>query len=429
MTATAGAMRVSDAVGETSWRIYVFAILVSFFVVVEPAPTDLFFMIAVAFFCFSRPAKVAFLSGTAWIGVFLYLAFSVLSLHFVQYFFIGALRAVVIEFYMIGLFVLTAYFMKTRGDAAFAMILGMFALGGVLASFITIVALLDLVPNSEIFFRGEGTRYRVQATFKDPNVFGPYLVPGILFLVWVVAESAKFRMLALACLGLLLVSLISTYSRGAWVHTLISLSFFSIALLNYRPTARPTFVAMLCVIIMALATVLLFLDQITTRLADSFLASRLSLQSYDTSRFDYVADAAQQIWTHPLGIGPFQARFVYGYLPHNTFVAFAMHNGILACLGLILIYGAAMARCAVKMFAQRPGWTKYALVFAVLLGLLVLMQVVGAIHWRHMYLVCGLAFGTYTSNRLLPDPPVKKKRKRLIARIPWQFVSRRKRLG
>jgi hypothetical protein len=403
VTVAATSHRVSDALGELSWRVYIYAMVLSFFVVVEPAPTDLVFFIALGIFCFSRPAKVAFLSGTAWIGVFLYLSFSVLSLHFVEYVPGAALRAVAIEFYMIALFVLTAYYMKTRGDAAFSAVLIALVIGAILASFVAIVALLDLVPRSDIFFRGEGERYRVKATFKDPNVFGPFLVPCILFVVWVVAESARYRLLALGVLGLLFISLISTYSRGAWVHTLISLGFFTGVLLIHRPTARPTLTAFVWFVIVVLATILLFLDEITARLANSFLASRLSLQSYDTSRFAYVANAAQQIWEHPLGIGPVQARYVYGYLPHNTFVAFAMHNGIFAALGLGLIYGASMLRCAVKMFQRRPGWTKYSLVFSVLLGLIVLMQVVGAIHWRHLYLVCGMAFGTYNSDRLLPQ--------------------------
>ncbi|ABG33301.1 hypothetical protein CEP88_08525 [Roseobacter denitrificans] len=420
MTARHRTNSVSDALGALSWRVYVFAILLSFFVVVEPAPTDLVFMIAVAIFCFSRPVTTNFLSGSALLGIYLYLAFSVLSLVFVEFVFMFALRAVAIEFYMIGLFAMTAYFVKTRGDAAFATILGAMAIGGVLASFVTLVALFDLIPNSEILFRGEGARNRVKATFKDPNVFGPFLVPGFLFLTWVVVESPRFRLWALGAMGLVTISLIATFSRGAWVHAFISLSVFSLALLVYRPTARATFTAIVWFAIIVCCVILLFLDQITARLADSFFAQRLSLQTYDTSRFGYVADAARQIWEHPLGIGPFQARYVYGYLPHNTFVAFAMHNGLFACLGLILIYGSAMARCIVKVVDQQPGWTKYALVFSVLLGLLVLMQVVGSIHWRHMYLVCGLAFGTYTTNTLLVAPNPLRRRKRAARRRNWQ---------
>ena len=419
MTGVKRAASVSDAMGALSWRVYVLAVMMSFFVVVEPAPTDLVFMIAVALFCFSRPVTTNFLSGAALLGVYLYLAFSVLSLVFVEFVFLFAVRAVAIEFYMIGLFAMTAYFVKTRGDEAFATILAALALGGVLASFVTLVAIFDLIPNSDILFRGEGARNRVKATFKDPNVFGPFLVPGFLFLVWVVVESARFRLLALGAMGLVTISLIATFSRGAWVHAFISLSLFSVTLLIYRPTARATFTAIVWVAIVACCIGLLFLDQITTRLADSFFAQRLSLQTYDTSRFGYVADAARQIWEHPLGIGPFQARYVYGYLPHNTFVAFAMHNGLFACLGLILIYGSAMARCTVKVANQQPGWTKYALVLSVLLGLLVLMQVVGSIHWRHMYLVCGLAFGTYTTNTLLVAPFSLGRRKAARRRKSW----------
>lgn len=420
MTPAAPAIRASDAAGETSWRIYVFAMVLSFFVVVEPAPTDLVFFIALGVFCFSKPVKTAFLSGTAMIGVFLYLTFSVMSLVFVQFVPVFAVRAVAIEFYMIALFVMTAYFMKTRGDRAFATVLTALTIGGVLASFVAIVALLDLIPNSDILFRGEGSRYRVKATFKDPNVFGPFIIPSLLFVVWVIVESTKYRLMALGALGLLLISLLSTYSRGAWIHGFLSLSVFSLALLIYRPTARPTLTGIVWAVIVICAVILLFIDQITARLSDSFLAQRLSLQSYDTSRFGYVADAARNIWEHPLGIGPFQARYVYGYLPHNTFVAFAMHNGVFACLGLILIYGASMTRCATKIANQQPGWIKYALIFSVLLGLLVLMQVVGAIHWRHLYLVCGMAFGTYTTNRLLPEGFGLRTRRSRFWRRSWQ---------
>ena len=420
MTPAAPAIRASDAAGETSWRIYVFAMVLSFFVVVEPAPTDLVFFIALGVFCFSKPVKIAFLSGTAMIGVFLYLTFSVMSLVFVQFVPVFAVRAVAIEFYMIALFVMTAYFMKTRGDRAFATVLAALTIGGVLASFVAIVALLDLIPNSDILFRGEGSRVRVKATFKDPNVFGPFIIPSLLFVVWVIVESTKYRLMALGALGLLLISLLSTYSRGAWIHGFISLSTFSLALLIYRPTARPTLTGIVWAVIVICAVILLFIDQITARLSDSFLAQRLSLQSYDTSRFGYVADAARNIWEHPLGIGPFQARYVYGYLPHNTFVAFAMHNGVFACLGLILIYGASMTRCATKIANQQPGWIKYALIFSVLLGLLVLMQVVGAIHWRHLYLVCGMAFGTYTTNQLLPEGFSLRPRRSRFWRRSWQ---------
>ncbi|MEO9652461.1 MAG: O-antigen ligase family protein [Roseobacter sp.] len=416
VTAAVRANRVSNALGEMSWRVYAFAILLSFFVVIEPAPTDLVFMIALGLFCFSRPTKVAFLSGSALLGVFLYLSFSTLSLVFAEYVPILATRAVAIEFYMIALFVLTAYFMKTRGDMGFLIVLFMLTIGGVLASCVAVVALLDLIPNSDILYRGEGSRFRVKATFKDPNVFGPFIIPSLLFVTWVIIESARFRVLALGAMGLLLISLFSTYSRGAWIHAFISLSFFSLALLIYRPTARTTLNGIVWIIIVIFAIILLFLDQITARLADSFLGQRLSLQSYDTSRFGYVADAASQIWQHPLGIGPFQARYVYGYLPHNTFVAFAMHNGVFACLGLVLIYGSAAVRCVVKIADQKPGWIKYALIFSVMLGLIVLMQVVGAIHWRHVYLLCGMAFGTYTSNRLLPDHLGQKKLRRSVVR-------------
>lgn len=395
--------RRSDGMEELAWRFYLLSIATSFLVVIEPALCDLIFVIGLVLFSLSRPKMTTFLSGSATLGVMLYLIFSVVSLFFVEYDVFRAYRAVLIEFYMIGLFVMTAYYARTRGDEAFRAILIAFVIGGIMASIVAIIALLDLVPNSHVFFRGEGVRFRVKATFKDPNVFGPYLVPSILFLTWVAVESRRFRILACGVLMLLLVSLVATFSRGAWIHTLFSLMVMGGSLLALRSTSRMAFNVVLWIAIVICLILLLFIDQIVARLADTFFAERLSLQSYDTNRFAFVLDATTQILRHPLGIGPVQARHVYGYLPHNTFIVFAMHNGIPACLGLILIYGSAMTRCIGKFLNQRPGWTKYALLLGVMMGLLVLMMVVGAIHWRHMYVVCGLAFGCYVSDKALPD--------------------------
>jgi len=381
-----------------SWRIFLFCMFLSFFVVVEPAPTDLAFFIAAICLGFVPLVRARFLNGIAVVGIILYLVSSINSLFFVEINFGFAMRAVMIEFYMIGLFVMTAYFCATKGDEAFFWILMALLIGALLSAFVGYLALADVVPNSDIFFRGEGERNRLKSTFKDPNVFGPFLVPSILFSAWLMVSSRKFYRFGIFCLGCLLLVLVATLSRGAMVHAAISLFILMITLLIYNRSAHPTFLALLAVSAMVCFTGLVFMDQIVSALEGSLFADRLSLQGYDDSRFSHVADATTHILENPFGIGPGQARYRYGYLPHNTFVAFALHNGIAASLGLLLIYMASMARCLMKVLEQNPGWTKYAFVLAVLAGLLVLMQVVGSTHWRHLYVICGMAFGIYSTD-------------------------------
>lgn len=384
--------------GRLSWRIYLFAIFISFFVMIEPAPTDLVFFIALGCLLFTPMQGPRFLSAFALFGIGLYLIFSVNSLFYVEYNFTGALRAVLIEFYMIALFVVTAYFASRKGDAAFFWILMALTLGAIVSAVIGYLALADVVPKSDIFFRGEGLRNRLKSTFKDPNVFGPFLVPCVLFAAWLMVSSRKFMKFGAFAFAFLAVVLVATLSRGAMIHLAVSLFLLMIALLIYNRSARPTLLVFVAAASMICVVLIFFAQEIVAALEGSLLGSRLSLQSYDDSRFSHVADSLNHILEHPLGIGPVQARFKYDYLPHNTFVVFALHNGIPSAIGLALIYFAAMGRCLMKVFDQNPGWTKYAFILAILAGLLILMQVVGAIHWRHLYLVCGLAFGVYVTD-------------------------------
>nr|WP_255455352.1 O-antigen ligase family protein [Salipiger sp. PrR002] len=211
-------------------------------------------------------------------------------------------------------------------------------------------------------------------------------------------SSRKFWRFGLFSLVFLLVVLIASLSRGAMIHAGISLFLMMIVLLIHGRSARPTFLTFIGLCVLVCVVALTLMDQITAALDNSLMGQRMSLQSYDDTRFSNVADAANRVLENPLGIGQGQSRYLYGYLPHNTFVAFALQNGIAASLGLLLIYLAAMGRCLVKVLDKQPGWTKYAFVLSILCGLLVLMQVVGSSHWRHLYIVCGLAFGNYRTD-------------------------------
>ncbi len=400
---------VFDAMGENGWRVYLAAIAVSFIVLIEPAPTDILFVLAVGFICFSRPLPGRFLSGGALTGIILFVLFSILSFVFVVNSPARAFLALGTDFYMIAIFALTAYFLHHRGDRGFAIVMLALTAGAVVASLIALAAVLDLLQAD--FLWRDRHRIRVKATFKDPNVFGPFLVPSILFSAWIALVSQRFRILALGVFSLMLFALIVTYSRGAWVHAVISLAAISVMFLVHRRTANPALMGLVLILLGLFSFLMFFAEEVVASLEDSFFSKRLSLQGYDDSRFSNLADSVQQIFNNPLGIGPTQARFKFGYWPHNAFISTALHNGLPATLGLVLIYFASLFRCTGKVLAQRPGWTKYAFILAILIGLAVLMQVIGANRWRHLYLICGMAFGVYTSDRILPgiDMPVLRK--------------------
>lgn len=393
----------NDRVGwhDLSWKMYLTCLLISFFVMVEPAPTDLIFVLTIPPLLLAGFHSVRIFRPVEIVGIWLFLWFSTLSLYFADFNFVIGLRAYLIELYMLLLFVVTAYFVRCHGDFAFYRILLMLTLGGVAASTIGILAWLDVIPNSEIFFRDE-YKVRVKSTFKDPNVLGPYLIPGVLLTFWVMISNPKFRILNAGLCALLAVGVFITFSRGAWVHLVLTAACFFLALLKDKKTTLPATIFAIALLGMCLPALVVFLESSADAVSGSYFQKRLTLQSYDDSRFEHVISAFFKIADHPFGIGPNQVGLAYGYVPHNTFIVFALHNGIFACLGFCILYFGAIYRCLQKVLAQNPGWIKYAFVLSILVGLFVLMNVVGSIHWRHLFVVMGLAYGTYSDNEPFP---------------------------
>ncbi|MEM8979245.1 MAG: hypothetical protein AAGD04_07160 [Pseudomonadota bacterium] len=383
---------------KAGWRTYLACIALSFFVMLEPAPTDLVFCIALGMMLLAPIQPVKLFGPFVTLGLILFLWFSVLSLFFVTDLFFAAYRAIVIEIYISLLFVLTAYFVKVSGDKAFRLILVMLFLGGLLTSLIGVLAYLDLIPQRQLFFRDDYLK-RIRSTFKDPNVLGPYLVPSILAGIWIVLTSPKLRWMVGFATVLMIAALVITYSRGAWAHFIVSLSVFGCFMLVNRQTYFAAFVALIAVGCGGMLAAVYYSDALGAALGDSYFSRRLSFQSYDTKRFDLILRALFDMTGTPLGIGPYQSRVFYGWEPHNSFALLGLQNGLFALLGYVLICVGAIWRCATKVLAQEDGWFKYAFILSVLIGLMVVSQVVSSLHWRHLYVVLGLAFGDYKTNQ------------------------------
>ena len=83
-----------------------------------------------------------------------------------------------------------------------------------------VLALLTPLPGRELLV-GSG---RVHAFFQDPNVFGPFLVPIALIVLEDLLTPRLFGMRPLwkaSLIGLLVLGVVLSYSRGAWLNLLV----------------------------------------------------------------------------------------------------------------------------------------------------------------------------------------------------------------
>ena len=249
-----------------------------------------------------------------------------------------------------------------------------------------VLAVLAPIPGrSTLLFDG-----RAEGFFKDPNVFGPFLIPALLILLEDTVTPRLLRAprrLKLAGVILLGLGVLFSYSRAAWLDLAVALVTMLAVLLLRRHSARTTarLLAVLFVILLSGVTV------IAVSGSGSFLRERAALQGYDASRFSAQAAGISLGEHHPIGVGPGQVDVILPLSTHNAYVrAFAEQGplGLLLVLALLLGTLGFAARNAVH------GRDTYGIGSAVLLaawcGLLVNSAVIDTLHWRHLWIVAAL---------------------------------------
>src|SRR5262249_6206085 len=89
----------------------------------------------------------------------------------------------------------------------------------VITSIIAVLAYFKAIPYWEMFIGA----LRARATFKDPNVFAPFLILPALIVLQRMMFGRLRAMLANGAIGLLIAAgLFLSFSRGAWGHFAVS---------------------------------------------------------------------------------------------------------------------------------------------------------------------------------------------------------------
>ncbi len=248
-----------------------------------------------------------------------------------------------------------------------------------------------LVPHYQIFLDNA----RVSATFKDPNVFGPFLIfPLLLLIIGLMTRGLRIGglILAMALLGGLFLS----FSRGAWLHFAVS-AVVAVTLLFAvsEPRMRTRIVLLGIGATIAAALVVAALISIGS-VHDLFLERAKAIQPYDIGpggRFWEQRLALGQILDHPNGMGPFEFSRIFGTQQHDVYMQGFLVYGWLggaayATLVLVtLIVGIRSAMIATP-------WQPYLIAaYAAFVGEAFEGFIVDTDHWRHFFLLLGLIWG------------------------------------
>jgi hypothetical protein len=258
----------------------------------------------------------------------------------------------------------------------------------VVSAVIGSLALFVPFPGHEIFTYYTGTRAR--ALFKDPNVFGPFLVPAALIVMHELLEPRLLhsrRLVKLAMVFVLTCGILFSYSRAAWLNLVVGVMVMGAILSLRRGGARRALVFM---VVLALAAVTVVVSiRVTGQLG--FLQERARFQTYDNQRFGAQAGGISIAERKPIGVGPGQFELVEPISAHSTYVRALTEQGVLGFVVMVaLLYGTLLMALRNAVIGRDTQGIASAVLLAAWCGILANSLVVDTLHWRHLWLVAGL---------------------------------------
>lgn len=234
--------------------------------------------------------------------------------------------------------------------------------------------------------------------FADPNVYGPYMMVPILYLIYLILNRGIILASVFTTLLLLMLAgLFLAFSRAAWGLAVFSIGLFYVLLIvNERNALRRfKYIALACLGTIAIALVFLALLQVDT-VATLFSERGKIVQEYDGGRLGRFARHAlgfQMALEKPLGIGPLQFEKFYIEATHNNYLKALLEYGWLGFACWITIVVLTLAGSFKLLFRPRPWQVFLQIAWVVFLGHQFVGIVIDTDHWRHFYLLIGLIWG------------------------------------
>ena len=239
-------------------------------------------------------------------------------------------------------------------------------------------------------------RERARGTFKDPNVFGPFLVLPIVygFVRHMIGEcrfgGLQTWVVAFLCFGLLL-----SFSRGAWGNFAVSLGL-SIYLLLVSSNSN---VLRIKVVVLTLVAGILAIAGILFALSFDAVAEMMDvrghlIQSYDTQeRFVGAQVALDVILKNPLGIGALGFTRFHHAEPHNVYLYNFIIGGWLGGFAYIALVGYTIYLGLQVALVQAPLRVVTIVIVSVFIATALEGLIVDTDHWRHFYVLMACIWG------------------------------------
>ena len=369
----------------------------SFYVAVEPAPSDLLFLVVLACFFGSGLA----ISATVVPFVVFLLLYNLGGfISFLQV--AGDERArmfVITSFYMAFSAIFLAFYVAYDPLRRMAIIKNALVIAAVIASLLGILGYFDVAGLGGAFSQS----MRASSTFKDSNVFATYLIfPGVMLVQGFLLGTQRQKFISLIGLFTILAALFLAFSRGAWISFLVS-AFMVVGFHFLLAPAANTRRRILLITVsgaIGLAVLLAILLSVEG-IRDLFLDRFTLVKDYDAGergRFGNQLNSIPLLLELPLGFGPLQFPRFFGMDPHNVYInAFASYGWLGGISYFLLIISTIII--GFKTVLMRTPWQNWAIVvFCPLVATMFQGVQIDTDHWRHFFWMLGMTWGLFAAS-------------------------------
>ena len=370
----------------------------SFFVRVEPAPSDLLFAVSVMFYLMFGGLNATIIAVPLIFYLLLYNLGGFMSFLEVS----NEQKAgmfVITSVYMAASAVFFCFYVSTGTERRFAVFKNGYIIGAVIASVIALIGYFNIGGTGAYL----SPIFRAQGTFKDPNVLATYIIlPALLLTQDVMLGTKRWRMLRYIGLLIVVACLFLAFSRGAWVNFAGAVMLMVILTFALTPSrelrSRIVILAILGAVLLAvMLAALLSIDVVQAAFTDRATLAK-DYDSGEFGRFGNQLNSIPILLESPLGFGPTKFREIFGLDPHNVYLnAFSSYGWLGGIIYMLMIVSTIIV--GIRNVLIRTPWQGQSIALFCTFFATALQGVqIDTDHWRHFYWMLGLNWGLFAAS-------------------------------
>lgn len=374
------------------------AVAASSIVFVEPAPTDLISIFALClFFALGMRTPPGFSPAVVLLGVYLIanVAACMLAPDPAE-----TWRSVSIRFYMAIYFLLFSCLIYENPDKVLRLIWSAYLVATVITITSAIIGYYRLAGSNEAIYTQLLEYGRARALFKDPNVYGPFIVPMAMFAIAKIATASRRQTpIYVLLLGYCGIGILLGFSRGSWLNFATSLVlYFVLRLVTLQSLKERRRILLTAVSLISAGIILVGAAASTEKIQDMMKKRLRVVQYYDVGeggRLTRQLEIAEAIAVTPQGIGAGQAEkdHYFKHAPHNLYLHVLIEAGWIGGFAFIAFILLTVWRGGRFILRARNINGVHIATYSCLIGILVQSLFIDSTHWRHFFLIFAMIWG------------------------------------